>query len=75
MAHAENDRTAGCRRAGRLTDPSAAMRRYLDLVAPSHPPIEVATGHADAVGEAQRSNEVQEARYQDGGAHGQTLLG
>lgn len=38
-----------------------AMRRYLDLIAPGHPIIEVATGLADAVGEAQESSAVREA--------------
>ena len=38
-----------------------AMRRYVDLIAPSHPLVVVATGHADAVGEAQQSQEVREA--------------
>jgi multimeric flavodoxin WrbA len=46
---------------GGFTDTVGALRRYLDLVAPSHPPIEVAKGHADAIGEAQRSQEVYEA--------------
>ena len=44
-----------------FTETIAAMRRYLDLLAPSHPPVEVATGHADAIGEARRSQEVREA--------------
>jgi multimeric flavodoxin WrbA len=44
-----------------FNDTIDAMRRYLDLVAPSHPPIEVAKGHADAAGEAERSYEVREA--------------
>jgi multimeric flavodoxin WrbA len=46
---------------GGFTDTIDAMRRYLDLVAPSHPPVEVATGHADAFGEARQSQEVREA--------------
>jgi len=43
---------------GGFTDTVAALRRYLDFVAPSKPPVEVAVGHADAMGEAQRSEEV-----------------
>jgi multimeric flavodoxin WrbA len=46
---------------GGFAENIAAMRRYLDLMAPSHPPIEVAVGHADVVGDAPRSQEVQEA--------------
>ena len=46
---------------GGFTDTITAMRRYLELVAPSGPPIEIATGHADAVGEAERSQEVRAA--------------
>ncbi len=46
---------------GGFTETIATMRRYLDLVAPSHPRIEIATGHADAAGEAQWSLEVREA--------------
>ena len=46
---------------GGFTETVAAMRRYLDLMAPSHPPIEVATGHADAQGEARRSQEIRRA--------------
>jgi multimeric flavodoxin WrbA len=46
---------------GGFTDTIKAMRRYLELVAPSEPPIAVATGHADGVGEAQRSDEVRAA--------------
>jgi multimeric flavodoxin WrbA len=46
---------------GGFTDTIGAMRRYLELIAPSGPPIEVATGHADAVGEAQQSEEVRAA--------------
>jgi multimeric flavodoxin WrbA len=44
-----------------FTETIAAMRRYLDLLAPSHPPVEVATGHAEAIGEALGSREVREA--------------
>ena len=46
---------------GGFTDTINAMRRYLELMAPSGPPIEVAIGHADAVGEAQQSEEVHAA--------------
>ena len=46
---------------GGFTDTVSAMRRYLELIAPSGPPIAVATGHADAVGEAQQSEEVRAA--------------
>ena len=46
---------------GGFADTIQAMRRYLELVAPSEPPIAVATGHADAVGEAQQSEEVRAA--------------
>jgi multimeric flavodoxin WrbA len=46
---------------GGFADTIKAMQRYLELVAPSEPPIAVATGHADAVGEAQRSEEVRAA--------------
>jgi multimeric flavodoxin WrbA len=46
---------------GGFTATIEALQRYLDLVAPSHPTIEVASAHADAVGEAQRSHEVREA--------------
>jgi hypothetical protein len=38
-----------------------ALTGYLDLVAPSHPPIEVATAHAEAMGEARQSQEVRQA--------------
>ena len=43
---------------GGFSDTIAALRRYLDCVAPSQPPVEVASGHADARGEAQQSTEV-----------------
>jgi multimeric flavodoxin WrbA len=46
---------------GGFTDTIGSMRRYLELMAPSGPQIAVATGHADAVGEAQRSEEVRAA--------------
>jgi multimeric flavodoxin WrbA len=46
---------------GGFTDTIGAMRRYLELIAPSNPPIDVATGHADAIGEAQQSEEVRAA--------------
>ena len=46
---------------GGLTDTVNAMRRYLELIAPSGPPIEVATGHADGIGEARSSDEVRAA--------------
>ena len=46
---------------GGFTDTINTMRRYLELIAPSGPPIAVATGHADAVGEAQQSDEVRAA--------------
>ena len=60
---------------GGFTDTIEAMRRYLDLVAPHHPAIEVATGHADAVGEAQRSREVCEAALRMAGRMADSLLG
>ena len=44
---------------GGFSDTVDALRRYLDFLAPSGPPVEVATGHADARGEAQRSAEVK----------------
>ena len=44
---------------GGFTDTVDALRRYLEFVAPSGPPVEVATGHADARGEAQQSTEVK----------------
>jgi multimeric flavodoxin WrbA len=43
-----------------FTETIAALRRYLDLLAPSRPPVEVATGHADAIGEGQRSQKVRD---------------
>jgi multimeric flavodoxin WrbA len=46
---------------GGFTDTVNAMRRYLQLIAPSGPPIEVATGHADGIGEAHSSDEVRAA--------------
>jgi multimeric flavodoxin WrbA len=46
---------------GGFTDTVHALRRYLDFMAPCHPPVEVADGHADAIGEAQRSSEVRTA--------------
>jgi multimeric flavodoxin WrbA len=46
---------------GGFTDTVEAMRRYLDFVAPSHPPVEVATGLADTLGEARQSQEVSQA--------------
>jgi multimeric flavodoxin WrbA len=46
---------------GGFTDTINTMRRYLELIAPSGPPTAVATGHADAVGEAQQSDEVRAA--------------
>jgi multimeric flavodoxin WrbA len=46
---------------GGFTDTIAALRRYLELIAPSNPPVAVATGHADAAGEAERSAEVRAA--------------
>lgn len=52
-----------------------AMRRYVDLIAPSHPPIVVATGHADAVGEAQRSEEIRAAALTMAGSMADVLLG
>ncbi len=47
-----------------------AMRRYVDLIAPGHPPVFVATGHADAVGEAQQSEEVRTSASDHGRTHG-----
>jgi multimeric flavodoxin WrbA len=44
---------------GGFTDTVGALRRYLDFVAPSKPPVEVAAGHADGRGEAQQSTEVR----------------
>jgi len=44
-----------------FTETVKALTGYLDLVAPSHPPIEVATAHADATGEARQSQEVRQA--------------
>ncbi len=38
-----------------------AMRRYLDHVSPAHSSILVATGRADAAGEAQQSEDVRNA--------------
>jgi multimeric flavodoxin WrbA len=52
-----------------------AMRRYVDLIAPSHPPVVVATGHADAVGEAQSSEEVRKAALAMAGSMADILLG
>ena len=52
-----------------------AMRRYVDLIAPSHPRIFVATGHADAVGEAQQSEEVHAAALIMAGRMADVLLG
>jgi multimeric flavodoxin WrbA len=52
-----------------------AMRRYVDLIAPSHPPIVVATGHADAVGEAQRSEEIRTSALIMAGSMADVLLG
>jgi multimeric flavodoxin WrbA len=46
---------------GGFTSTIEALRRYLDLMAPSRPPLEVAAGHADAIGETQRSQEVRQA--------------
>jgi NAD(P)H-dependent FMN reductase len=43
---------------GGFADTVAALRRYLDFVAPSRPPVEVAAGHADACGEAQQSTDL-----------------
>ena len=45
---------------GGLSDTVHALQRYLELVAPSGPPVEVATGHADAAGDAEGSAEVRE---------------
>jgi multimeric flavodoxin WrbA len=45
---------------GGLSDTVHALKRYLEQVAPSGPPVEVATGHADAAGEADGSAEVRE---------------
>ena len=59
---------------GGFSDTIEAMRRYLDLVAPGHPPIEVATGQADAIGEAQRSHGLREAALKMAGRMADTLL-
>jgi multimeric flavodoxin WrbA len=45
---------------GGLSDTVHALRRYLEQVAPSDPPVEVATGHADAIGDAEGSAELRE---------------
>jgi multimeric flavodoxin WrbA len=60
---------------GGFTDTIALMRRYLELIAPSGPPITVATGHADAVGEAQRSEEVRAAALAMAARMADILLG
>ena len=52
-----------------------AMRRYLDLIAPSHPPVVVATGRADAVGEARSSQAVREAALTMAANMADVLLG
>jgi multimeric flavodoxin WrbA len=52
-----------------------AMRRYVDLIAPGHPPVFVATGHADAVGEAQQSEEVRTSALIMAGRMADVLLG
>jgi multimeric flavodoxin WrbA len=44
-----------------FTETVQALTGYLDSVAPSHPPIEVATSHANATGEARQSPEVRQA--------------
>jgi multimeric flavodoxin WrbA len=58
-----------------FTSTVEAMRRYADLIAPSHPPIVVATGQADSRGEAQRSQEVTEAARQMAASMADVLLG
>ena len=60
---------------GGFTDTIDALKRYLELVAPSGPPIEVATGHADAIGEAQRSEEVRAAALAMAARMADILLG
>ena len=52
-----------------------AMRRYVDLIAPGHPPVFVATGHADAVGEARQSEEVRTSALIMAGRIADILLG
>ena len=52
-----------------------AMRRYVDLIAPSHPPVFVATGHADAIGEAQQSQEIRKSALIMAGSMADVLLG
>lgn len=37
------------------------LRRYVELLSPSRPPIEVATGRAERLGEAERCDELREA--------------
>jgi multimeric flavodoxin WrbA len=58
-----------------FTSTIEAMRRYLDLIAPSHPPVVVATGRADAAGEAQSSQAVREAALIMAGRMADVLLG
>jgi multimeric flavodoxin WrbA len=60
---------------GGFTDTITAMRRYLELMAPSVPPMAVATGHADAVGEAERSEEVRAAALEMAARMADILLG
>ena len=58
-----------------FTSTIEAMQRYLDLIAPSHPPVVVATGRADAVGEAQSSQAVREAALTMAAGMADVLLG
>jgi multimeric flavodoxin WrbA len=60
---------------GGFSETVAALRRYLDFVAPSRPPVEVAAGHADARGEARRSTEVRESARAMAGRMADVLLG
>lgn len=43
---------------GGFTATVQALSAYLNLIAPGHPPVVTATGHADALGEAGRSAEI-----------------
>lgn len=52
----------------------AAMRRYVDLIAPSRPPVVAAHCRADAPGEAQRSEEVRAAAVEMAGRMAGVLL-
>jgi multimeric flavodoxin WrbA len=60
---------------GGFSDTVGAMRRYLDFVAPSKPPVEVAAGHADGRGEAQQSSEVSASARALGSRMADVLLG